>query len=471
VSAVTDVVPGGYPSSVVSPTRVTLPEKTSEATGPANPVQPFTEVLSEQTSRASRDTAHKRESSKDAKSTSPKDGRPLSTTRKGETHASTDAAAAVLAPALLVDAPAPPNVSRVGSRLAMSAHSSTDVTAAAVQPSTTAPVMVTTGTKVEGGPEGSPHSPLETSATPHPGTSDPAPSGLITSDGESAAPPSGRAARVLTVDGSRKHVDLVERPIASTLASGPKTPTRDAVDSTVGPASLRNGDTVDGNVAQSSVPRGPAAVHADGKARQSVGKAEQTRDPLALAMSTPTESVGPPVSALIAHAQAEGSRVTSVPSSSSGSISGASASSAAATPFGAPLTSNSLDVGRMAGAISRPFVSGNGIYTVTVAMHPAELGQLQAVMSLDGNNLRVSITPQTRVGHEALVNAVDTLKNELARGGVNVNVTLRDPGFQSGGDGRDRTNVPRGESPAPENPVRLLPPAPVLTTGQIHLVL
>jgi flagellar hook-length control protein FliK len=132
-----------------------------------------------------------------------------------------------------------------------------------------------------------------------------------------------------------------------------------------------------------------------------------------------------------------------------------------------------FDVDDLSASISRPLSDGNGTYTVTVALHPPELGHLQAVMSLDGNDLLVSLTAQTQSGHDAMANATEALKNQLARGGVNVNVTLRDPGSPAGGDERYRPRTSTGtasplvtESAATETP---LPSG--LGAGQIHLVL
>jgi flagellar hook-length control protein FliK len=136
---------------------------------------------------------------------------------------------------------------------------------------------------------------------------------------------------------------------------------------------------------------------------------------------------------------------------------------------------SSVDVDDLAGSISRPLSDGNGTYTVTVALHPAELGHVQAVMSLGGNDLQVSLTAQSQAGHDALSNTADALRDQLARGGVNVNVnvTLRDPGSQAGGDERYRPPAAPGatgsfgaESAATEAPL-----SSGLVSSQIHLVL
>jgi flagellar hook-length control protein FliK len=138
---------------------------------------------------------------------------------------------------------------------------------------------------------------------------------------------------------------------------------------------------------------------------------------------------------------------------------------------GSEQASGSLDVGGLSGSISRPLSDGNGTYTVAVAMHPSDLGHLRAVMSLEGNDLQVLITPQTRSGHEALTNAVDALKSQLATAGLNVNVTLRDPGSSSGGDDHFEVDKTSGRSADLENETAPAPSTPVLVAGQIHLVL
>jgi flagellar hook-length control protein FliK len=95
---------------------------------------------------------------------------------------------------------------------------------------------------------------------------------------------------------------------------------------------------------------------------------------------------------------------------------------------------NALDVNTLTSAISRPLAEGNGTYTVVVAMHPAELGHVQAIMSLNGSNLQVSLTPQSDHAHAALSAAVNDMRNELARGGVNVSIDLHHPQSHTPGD-------------------------------------
>ena len=154
------------------------------------------------------------------------------------------------------------------------------------------------------------------------------------------------------------------------------------------------------------------------------------------------------------------------------SVSRAGASAAPSAPSAAAQAASSLDVDGLSGSISRPLSDGNGAYTVTVALHPPELGHVQAVMSLDGNDLSVSLSAQTQTGHDALANAADALKNQLARGGVNVNVTLRDPGSQGGAEERYRPSTTSGHGPFITESTATESPLPSgLVAGQIHLVL
>lgn len=132
-----------------------------------------------------------------------------------------------------------------------------------------------------------------------------------------------------------------------------------------------------------------------------------------------------------------------------------------------------FDVKILSEVISRPLSDGNGTYTVVVAMHPADLGHLHAVMSLDSNGLQVSITPETQVGHNALAGVIDSLKNQLAGGGMDVNVTLRDPGSQQGPDVQKQSSGSHNAfATAPVGPTSAArSAAAVLATGQIHLIL
>jgi hypothetical protein len=140
-----------------------------------------------------------------------------------------------------------------------------------------------------------------------------------------------------------------------------------------------------------------------------------------------------------------------------------------------PLHQAALDVSGLTSAISRPLSDGNGTYSVTLAMHPSDLGHVQAVMTLSGSELQVALSAHTEHGHAALALAVNDLKNELSRGGVNVNIDLRQPQSQS----QSQTSNEGQRRPAPQDLSRPLAsatsfaPAPAIArdSGQINLML
>ncbi len=131
---------------------------------------------------------------------------------------------------------------------------------------------------------------------------------------------------------------------------------------------------------------------------------------------------------------------------------------------------SSLDVIDLASTISRVTLGSDGSYTINVAMHPVDLGRVQAVVSLNGVDLHVAITPQTPMGHAALSNAVEALKGELSRSGLNVNVSLRDPESRSGG-GDDATRAVPGDVGTSDAEVDASPAHHSLNASQIHLIL
>ena len=95
-----------------------------------------------------------------------------------------------------------------------------------------------------------------------------------------------------------------------------------------------------------------------------------------------------------------------------------------------------LDISDLAASISRPLAGGNGDYSVQVSLHPPELGEVRALLSLQGDVLHVTLTPEHPSGFDALSDAMPTLHEQLAGGGVEVHVTLGQPGDPEGGDGR-----------------------------------
>jgi hypothetical protein len=130
-----------------------------------------------------------------------------------------------------------------------------------------------------------------------------------------------------------------------------------------------------------------------------------------------------------------------------------------------------LDVTDLASSISQATLGSDGSYTINVAMHPSDLGHVEAVVSLNGIDLHVAITPQTSSGHAALANAVETLKSELSRSGLNVNVSLRDPESRSGRGNEDPSRPSTVEADPPGAQIDSMPVSESLNVSQIHLIL
>ena len=184
--------------------------------------------------------------------------------------------------------------------------------------------------------------------------------------------------------------------------------------------------------------------------------------------STPTASA----SAVNASAVDAGS----TGSSRSTSVSAQEGSAVAAFPdVEAGIASSGLDIGDLAVSISRPLAAGGGDYSVQVSLHPPELGQVRALLSLQGDVLHVTLTPEHASGFDALSDALPTLHDQLAGGGVEVHVSLGQPGDQSGGDGGATTQA-GSVATTPSDDMRQSTSLPAVPTtsadpGRIHLIL
>ena len=134
-----------------------------------------------------------------------------------------------------------------------------------------------------------------------------------------------------------------------------------------------------------------------------------------------------------------------------------------------------VDIGDLAASISRPLAGGSGDYSVQVSLHPPELGEVRALLSLQGDVLHVTLTPDHSTGFDALSDAMPALHEQLAGGGVEVHVTLGHPGDPEGGDGRPAPEaVPAGRAPSDDaTPAASTSAAPMTAAspGRIHLVL
>ncbi len=102
-----------------------------------------------------------------------------------------------------------------------------------------------------------------------------------------------------------------------------------------------------------------------------------------------------------------------------------------------------LDTAGLATTISGVLSRGSGTYNVVLNLHPPELGQVQARLSLRGDMLQVDLSPEHAATHDALESALPDLREHLAQGGVEVDVTLGDPGAprQARNGRRDRTGL------------------------------
>jgi hypothetical protein len=135
-----------------------------------------------------------------------------------------------------------------------------------------------------------------------------------------------------------------------------------------------------------------------------------------------------------------------------------------------------LDIGDLAASISRPLAMGSGDYSVQVSLHPPELGEVRALLSLQGDVLHVTLTPEHSNGFDALSEAMPALHEQLAGGGVEVHVSLGQPGDPAGGDGRGASEgAPVGtaqpDDATPIVSVAAVPMRAAADPGRIHLVL
>ncbi len=114
----------------------------------------------------------------------------------------------------------------------------------------------------------------------------------------------------------------------------------------------------------------------------------------------------------------------------------------------------SLDTAGLATSISGALSRGSGSYNVVLNLHPPELGQVQATLSLRGDQLQVDLSPEHAAGRDALESALPALREHLAQGGVEVDVTLGDPGTAHQGapaGGSTGQSSQRGEADTDES--------------------
>jgi len=463
MNAVTNMAPAASSNATLA--RQVVPGQTSAATDQTSSAQPFTDVLSEQTSKTSRNTSDKGESTNDLTPSS--QGRPASSSKKIVVADASTLVVPLAVPVVPADmtnaAPVAAGVTADMTNAAPVAAVTTVHSVIEVLPGTT---QATVAATIDVGKEDvkSPISLLEVGTSRHPdlGHSD-----LVQTDLSRAVSTQGvalgtPAVKMVAVGENAGHVGAQDRPAPLNSTMGSTNSTRDQAMTHVSwPSGSDDVAKVTSEV-HASQPM-PTGLEVD-------ARPEHLRDGSVRVTSRLAEPVSEPASSPLAHSQFLDTPVLPA-SPTSALVSGTGVFGADVTARPAQSMPHSLDVGELVGAISRPLSEGREGYTVLIAMRPADLGQLQAVVTLHGNDLQVSITPQTHVGHDALANAVDTLKEKLSHGGVNVNVTLHDPGSQSRGDDRPATTAVRGEAFLSDESVTMSSPLPVLTASQIHLVL
>jgi len=233
---------------------------------------------------------------------------------------------------------------------------------------------------------------------------------------------------------------------------------------------LGAGSTSDG------VSRNPADTDVIGKG---VGEARGVADREAAPGSTALHSG--PVRILVNGTTTPGAAVSAVSAATTGT--GASGTPAVSAEEVLELAefpdadggTTGVDISGLAASISRPLAGGSGDYSVQVSLHPPELGQVRALLSLQGDVLHVTLTPEHSSGFDALSDAMPALHEQLAGGGVEVHVTLGQPGNPEGGDDRGAAKdglagTAPSDNATPDVPVAAIP----ISTGgpgRIHLVL
>lgn len=130
-----------------------------------------------------------------------------------------------------------------------------------------------------------------------------------------------------------------------------------------------------------------------------------------------------------------------------------------------------IDVNSLAASISRPLTAGDGSYSLKVALHPADLGHIDAVVTLDNGNLNVSIVVQNQMTQHAISNSLQELQQSLQSSGLNVNVTLHDHTMGSKEDFQHRNfGSPQITGTSGVHVSTIQEPA-ALGSGQLHIVL
>ena len=271
---------------------------------------------------------------------------------------------------------------------------------------------------------------------------------------------------------------------AAAAASGTLTPSG----STATTASLDNGVPVSSPVSASGFGAAPrpfdwrgAVPAATAPAAGSSGSASAPRE------SASANSAAPGPAAVASSASTTGGR--SLPGFAIGGV--AQEAHAVSDPVGTDgpsaagdedLGDQALDTTGLATSITGVLSRGDGNYNVVLNLHPPELGQLQARLSLRGDQLQVDLSPEHAAAHDALESALPALREHLGQGGLDVDVSLGERGAapqgapaDGGGDQGSRSGAGGGgQSDAPDAAgaptTATAPPLPG-QADRLHLVL
>lgn len=96
-----------------------------------------------------------------------------------------------------------------------------------------------------------------------------------------------------------------------------------------------------------------------------------------------------------------------------------------------------------------------GTQTVTIVLHPAELGDVRATVIVNNDQVTVRLVASTPEGTSALRSALPDLRSGLSADGQRSTVVLGDPGASSFGTGQGGPGSGAGYQAEPAVPPRL----------------
>ncbi len=136
---------------------------------------------------------------------------------------------------------------------------------------------------------------------------------------------------------------------------------------------------------------------------------------------------------------------------------------------GAINSSQMTNVVDLAQAITSHTKGIDGTYTLEIAMHPSELGEVKAQMSLKENVLTVVLTPNTPLGHHALSETLTAVKSQLAQNGTEVNVMLQN--HENSKQQRETTKLFHEEGNASVQMPEEVAQTTLAPSGRVHVIM